>query len=213
MELNKKKNMFKKYSGNENGGAKAIIFVICCLLSLNGFGQRLTLFKGNDQKTFKESSIFEVVTSESNPDNDNNSCNATELIGKLISISNDSMTLQLSSYTKKRNEENFEGANIFNLQAWPMKATIAQKEIVYLKNFKSYKSRNRKDGFQIAGGILLFTGAVTALNTFVVKDKSNKGNLLLSGGAQVGLGIGFLIAGSSKKYNLRNNEEIWTIKK
>lgn len=106
-----------------------------------------------------------------------------------------------------------EGVDIYNFQALPIKTTIAQDEIVYLKNFKSYKSNSRKEGFKIAGTLLLFTGTVTALNTFLVKDKSNKGNLLISGGIQMGLGIGFLVSGSSKKYYLKDNEDIWTIKK
>ena len=211
--LNKMKNMLIKVLGRRNDGIKKINLVFFCFLSLSGFGQKLTLSNANKQKTFKEGSIFEIAASKSNYDNDKNFCTTTESIGKLISIGKDSMTLQLSSYTNKTNAGSLEGVDIFNFQSQPIKTTIAQDEIVYLKNFKSYKSKSRKGGFLVAGTLLLFTGTVTALNTFLVKDKSNKGNLLISGGIQMGLGIGFLVSGSSKKYYLKDNEDIWTIKK
>ena len=192
---------------------KKLTLLFFCFLSLNCFGQELKLLRGKDHKTFKEGSIFEVIIAENNASNDKRCCNYTELIGKITLINGDSLTLQLSSYTNKKTVENVKIEDVFYSQTGTIKATIAQNEIFYLRNFKSYKSKKRKEGFLIAGGLLLFTGAVTALNAFIVNDKSNKNNLLISGGIQIGLGLGFLISSDSKKYYLNNAEDTWAIKK
>jgi len=191
---------------------KRLTPIFLCLVSLNCFSQELRLSKGTDEKTFKKGSIFEIVISENNHSDDKVSCKSAELIGKIISISQDSLTLQLSTYKSNKIVENVEIEDVFQSKTGTIEATIAQREIIYLRNYKTLKHKKKKAGLAV-GGLFLFTGAVTALNAFVVNDRNSKNNLLISGGAQFGLGVGFLIASNSKKYCLSNCEETWTIKK
>jgi uncharacterized membrane protein HdeD (DUF308 family) len=62
---------------------------------------------------------------------------------------------------------------------------------------------------RVYGGLLLFTGTVTAINNFLVKEKTNKKTLLISGGIQFGTGIALLSIPKHKRYYLKRNSETW----
>lgn len=193
---------------------KTLTLIFLCFVSLNCFGQELRLSRGTEEKKFKKGSIFEIVTTETTHSDDRVSCKGAELIGKIISISADSLTLQLSAYKSKQMVENVKIEEVFHSNTGTIETTIAHRDIIYLKNYKTLKQQKKKASLFVGlGGVMFFTGAVTALNAFVVNDKSNINNLLISGGAQFGLGIGFMIAGNSKKYSLSDSENNWTIKK
>ncbi len=191
---------------------KINILILCCI-GWNCSGQGLTLIKGNYQKTFDEGSVFEIVNAEKQKSKDADCCNYTQLTGKIKSIGADSITLQLFNISTKKLIDGTESENIYFSQNGKIKSTIAQDQIYYLRNFKTYKSINRKISFKIIGAILLTAGAVTMLNSFIVNNRSNKNKLLYTGGAQIGLGLGFSILGSTRKYFLHHTNNNWVIKK
>jgi hypothetical protein len=176
------------------------------------FRKGLTLIKGNYQKTFKEGFVFEIVNAEKPKSKDADCCNYTQLTGKIYSIEGDSITLQLFSVSNKKVIDGTENEHIYFSQTGMIKSTIAWDQIYYLRNFKNYKNINRKTNFQIIGAILMVTGAVTMLNSFIVDTRSNKNKLLYTGGAQIGLGLGFSILGSTKKYFLHHTNNNWVFK-
>lgn len=186
--------------------------ILLCFLSTTCFSQELKLWKGKDEKTFKPGSLFEIVVDKTNKSADKSWCSSAQLVGKIVAISDDSLTLQLNSYSIKKTMENVENKEIFLSQTGTLESTIAKNEIIYLSNYKSQKHKKRKENIFTTGGLMVFTGLVTALNALVVKDKSSKKTLLISGGLQFGLGLGLTITNDTKKYYLRNRHDIWSIK-
>lgn len=175
------------------------------------FGQGLRLTRGLETKKFKENSVFEMVLAEEDPARNRTYCDYLELVGTFKSVKGDSLFLQLSSLVDHRliDDASIEQSLLFdsNVRNYP----VASNQIVYLQRYKSLKRKKAKQNFGIAGGLLIFTGAATALNGFVVKGKSNKNNLLLSGALQIGLGISFGIASRSEKYYFKSRIENWAI--
>ena len=189
----------------------SITIAAVCLIGLNSFGQGLRLTRGLETKEFKGNSVFEMVLAEEDPTRNRTYCDYLELVGTFKSVKGDSLFLQLSSLVDHRliDDASIEQSLLFhsNVRNYP----VSTNQIVFLKRYKSDKSRKARQKLGVAGGILLFTGAATALNALVVKGKSNKNNLLLSGGLQIGLGIGFGIASTAKKYYLKNRSDQWAI--
>jgi len=192
---------------------KIITITILLLVYLSAFGQELKIINGTNSKLFKKGSLFEILTSECVKQKENKCCNCQELIGTITSVNKDSLTLKLSSFTHKREVENF-NINI-NDSFYSLTKTIDYKigkdEIYYLKNYKSSKNKKRKENLTVVGGLLMATGIFTALNALIVSEKNNKNNILISGGTQFGLGLCFVIFGNSKKYNFKNSKKIWAI--
>ncbi len=90
------------------------------------------------------------------------------------------------------------------------KMNLADDLTVLNRLSDAYKSMKRKENLIPLGGLLLTTGLVTGINTFFVKDKKGKNALLLSGGIQIGAGITFLIASTSRKYHFQGDHKICT---
>ena len=160
----------------------SITIAAVCLIGLNSFGQGLRLTRGLETKEFKGNSVFEMVLAEEDPTRNRTYCDYLELVGTFKSVKGDSLFLQLSSLVDHRliDDASIEQSLLFhsNVRNYP----VSTNQIVFLKRYKSDKSRKARQKLGVAGGILLFTGAATALNALVVKGKSNKNNLLLSGG-------------------------------
>lgn len=192
---------------------KTTIFLFCSMLSLNGFSQGLKLSKGGEKKVFKTGSIFKVVTIKYEGPDDEKCCDYEHFIGTITGISKDSLSFQLSEVVRTKTSENIDIQEVLQSENSSIPMVVSHKKILYIENYKSPKSMKTKDGFQIAGGLLLFTGVATALNAFLVHNKNSKNNLLISGGAQLGLGIGFLIMHNTKKYYINNTfeENKWVI--
>ncbi len=186
--------------------------ILLCFISLTCFSQELKLWKGDEEKTFKTGTLFEIVVDNANKSADKRWCSSAELVGKIVSVTDDSLKLLLNSYKIRNNMENVKKEENFYSQTGTIEAKIAKNEIVYLRNYKSLKHKKRKENIMGTGVLMVFTGVVTALNALVVKDKSSKKSILISGGIQLGIGIGFIIAGDTKSYHLRDRGDIWSIK-
>lgn len=186
--------------------------ILLCFLCTTCFSQELKLWKGDEEKTFKTGTLFEIVVDNANKSADKRWCSSAEFVGKIVSVTDDSIKLLLNSYKIRNNMENVKKEENFYSQTGTIEAKIAKNEIVYLRNYKSLKQKKRKENFLGTGVLMVFTGVVTALNALVVKDKSSKKSILISGGIQLGVGIGFIIAGDTKSYHLRDRGDIWSIK-
>ncbi len=185
------------------------ITLCLCFLYYCSTGQELKLIRGDENKTFKAGSVFDIYLAEKNAENANYGCASRELIGQVISVNKDSLTLKLTSYTDKRCIDEVAIQHLYAFSAVPPKIAIDKNDIIYFNHYNSYGAKQRKRGFTIAGALLLFTGTVTLLNAILLKDKGSKQTLVISGAAQIGLSIGFLIGGGEKKYYLKNSMEPW----
>ncbi|HFA50954.1 MAG TPA: hypothetical protein ENJ95_18240 [Bacteroidetes bacterium] len=187
-----------------------LILFFCCFISINIFGQTLTITNGETEKTFKPSSVYVISFGEGEPSG--KCCDWTEMTGTLSGLNKDSIRLRLSKYTQMTVAEDLSSDHTITYKNDLNFGSLAKKDIYSLVKYKSLKSKKRKNNFGIAGGILLFTGVTTALNSFIVSDKDSKRDILLSGAAQVGLSITFLAFNSTPKYKFRGDGNIWRIK-
>lgn len=119
--------------------------------------------------------------------------------------------MKVTSYRNIKNVDNENLDYTYFSKSRTITTTVAQKDIHYLSNYKSYASFKRKSAFSRTAGLLIITGGVTALNTFVVNGKNAKRNLLISGGAQIGVGIIFGLLSNSKKYYLNEAADVWSL--
>lgn len=188
---------------------KSTLLLLICFAGFHVFGQGLTITSGNKVKNFKPGSWYEIVVKGdykgAQP------CDQLLYQGVISRTSNDSLTLRLGSITVRSIVESkkIEHEVLFADQA--ALTSFAAEDILNLKHYKSEKAQKRKNGFVIAGGILIFTGAATLLNALFVHDDVGRQNILISGGIQVGLGITFASMSGTKRYYFRDKEEVWKV--
>ena len=191
-----------------------LFLLLLCSLGINTFAQTFTLsYILNDKgKTFKSGGFYEIILAENEEALKNNCCEWTTLKGSLSSVTEDSFQMNLKSYEQraivddvKIFHENYakEGSNF---------GSFSQQDIFSIRHYKSEKSRKRKNAFSGAGGVLIFTGVVTAINALIVKDDDSKKDILQSGGVQVGAGLAFVIMGNSKRYKLKGKDGNWQLR-
>ena len=186
-----------------------LLIVICSIACASCIGQGLTLTKNGKTRTFDEKTALEMALVRQYESDESKCCERIELIGYVTSLGPDSLGLRLNSYTRTTLIDDLEVKDVLQSNAGTLNMSIAQRDIYFVQSAEASK---RKTAFNIAGGLLLFTGAATALHAILVDGKSNKNTLLISAGAQVGLGIGFVIAGRPKKYYLKDSDDVWSIR-
>ncbi len=188
---------------------KSFLVLLCTLFGLHVFGQGLTITSGNKVKNFKPGSWYEIVVEGKAVGGQ--PCDHLEYTGTISNITNDSITLLTGKVTIRSVVEstNVEHSMLFAGQR--ARTTFAVEDMVGLKHYKSEKAQKTEKGLGIAGGILIFTGLVTAFNIFLIEDTSSRKNILLSGGIQMGLGITFASISSSKRYYFRERDDVWKV--
>ena len=167
-------------------------------------GQELKLKLGDREKTFDETSVYEIHISESKSFLKKPCCNFSKLTGEITFIGKDSLGIKLSKYESTNTIENVNIAKLYLPASNSLNVKIARDEIMYLRHYKSSKIKSFKRAINIPAGILMFATASTLVNTFFVAGKDNKNNLLKLGGAQLALGITCIIIGKSKRYYFKD---------
>ncbi len=186
--------------------------LLCCFISINTFGQTLTITNGSKEKTFKSGSVYEINLGEGPIAGEGYCCDWSELVGTLYSVTEDSLFMEMNSYTRKMVIDGIKLKHDLYAKDATNFGRFTREDVFALKNFKSLKSKKRKTAFIIVGGLLLFTGIATAGNYIILSDDDSKKTILQSGAIQVGTGIGFLIMSSSKKYRFKGHTSTWRIK-
>ncbi len=188
---------------------KIYILLLLCFQSFYGFSQGLTLTSGTKVKTFKPGSWYEVVVNGKY--NGAQPCDKLYYKGTLAQTSPDSLTMNTGRVILLSVVESkiIEHEMVFPGQK--NKATFAVEDIQYLEHYTSEKAQKRKRVFAGVGGVLLATGAVTALHALAVDGSANRRTLLISGGIQFGLGITLGFSSTTKRYYFRDKEEVWKV--
>ena len=186
-----------------------LVFLSIIIFDVNIYSQGLKISNGTKVKTFSANSVFEAVISEKGYINKNNCCDYQNLTGIINFISKDSINLKLNEITALKKIDNVTTNYRLLFKEYSNESTIAIDDIYYFQNYKSLKNKKSNRILKAIGGIMLFTGTVTALNNFLVQEKTNKNRLLISGGVQFGVGIALIKIASSKKYYLNHSSETW----
>jgi hypothetical protein len=185
-----------------------IIAILTSLITVHGAGQEFKISNSSGSKHIGRSDLVEI-TVEAADKKENECCTYQTIHGNIESVNKDSILvradiLMLSRDFEKGRTDFKDDWNWYNRLN-----SIAKSDISYLTRHKSKKHKKLKNSLTIGGGILLFTGVGTALNTFVVSGQKNRKNLLLSGGAQFGTGLILAISANSKKYRFKNTDDPW----
>jgi hypothetical protein len=185
-----------------------LLLILGCI-KISSFGQVIKISDGTKVKSINSNSFLEAIIAERGKINGKNCCDYEVFKGTIKSANKDSLTLKLTEINVKKHIDNtlFKYELLFPRSA--TEKTLAIKDILYIDKYKSEKSSRRDKITRGIGGLLLFTGSVTALNNFFVKEKSNKKALLISGGIQFGAGITLLALKGPKRYYLKHNIETW----
>lgn len=185
-----------------------LLLILICI-KISSFGQVLKISDGTKVKSINSNAVLDAIIAERGKINGKNCCDYEVFKGTIKSANKDSLTLKLTEINVKKHIDNtlFKYELLFPRSA--TKKTLAFKDIYYIDRYKSEKSVKRINTFRTIGGLLLFTGTVTALNNFFVKEKSNKKALLISGGIQFGAGITLFSLNRPKRYYLNHNIETW----
>ncbi|MEO1518187.1 MAG: hypothetical protein AAFV95_24410 [Bacteroidota bacterium] len=173
--------------------------LLCCCGQLGA--QSMELTNGRKVRKINPGDYVELFISSDTAEIKSQSQN---LIGHFTTYSNDSLHLRLvysfyeSSWDKLPDEKR-QFPSVININE-----RIAIADIYRIDQFKSAKSKNRKEFLSITGGLLFFTGLITAANALLVDDRNSKDILLISGAVQVGASISLGILGSSRKYRFKS---------
>jgi len=186
------------------------IIIIFCLIVLycNIYGQGIKIYNESGSKVFKENSIFEIFTDKE----DIGECDCSNFIefqGKITAIEKDSIQMNVSMF---RSNQVTEKSSISQTQVskdQELRMAIAKTDIRLLRNYKDLnkaKNPNAKSGL---GVLLISTGIITGLNTFLVSKGKNRHRLWISSGLQITLGAIFIKLGHNKKYNFKSRDNPW----
>ena len=174
--------------------------------------QSLSIFNDNHNIIFNEESVFEIVLSKTFDDKGVPCCKIYNLVGKFSKIDQDSFDIKLNTYNFF---ESIDGVNyekeIFSRE-FGYKSIFAKKDLHSITQYTSLHNMNRKDNFNVLGGILVLTGLSTALNSLFLA-KGNKNSFYLAGGIQIGAGISFLLLSKSKTYKFNRDHNPWNLDK
>lgn len=169
--------------------------------------QSLPITSKTKIKTFKVGTYFEIVTADKCED-----CDWTKYRGTIKVLSPDSLTLQTTHIESGRKIDSTAMLHSVYFPHASGSVTLAKNDILLLKAYKSEKSYNRKNSIGVIGGLLIITGAATAIHGIALPKGSGKSATLVSGGAQILTGISLAISSSSKRYYFRDREAVWWIK-
>ncbi|MCC6410199.1 MAG: hypothetical protein IT270_00990 [Saprospiraceae bacterium] len=188
---------------------KSLLVIFCTLFGLHVFGQGLAITSGEKVKNFKPGSWYNILVEGKAVGGQ--PCDHLEYTGTISRISGDSITLLTGKVTIRSVVESTHVEQSMLFAGQRARTTFAVEDMVGLQHYKSEKAQKTKKTFGVVGGLLMFTGAITALNGFFVKDASNREGMLIAGGIQIGAGLTLALSSSSKKYYFRDKEEVWKV--
>ncbi|MEO1257449.1 MAG: hypothetical protein AAFZ15_01585 [Bacteroidota bacterium] len=188
-----------------------LIILFCCIFQFIN-AQSLTLTNGNKEKTFKPGGYYEIVLADSEKDLEGDCCNFTDIKGSVTGVTADSLQMQLSWFAERNIVDGAKLAYSQVSQKGNNYGSFAHGDILYLRHYKSKKSKKRKDNLSVFGALLVTTGAVTLANTLLIDNKDDRQKLLYSAAAQGGVGFVLVFSNISKKYRFKGNQDLWRIK-
>jgi hypothetical protein len=173
--------------------------------------QSLTLTREDKQIQFREGHLYEAVLSEYQDPDDDCNCRYSTVLGKIVSVDADSITFLANRIQHRNLTGDIQVENRLTYLNQKTHATFPREDLLYLKHFKSLKSKKTREGFTNVGGLLILTGIATSLSALAAPEKKSRQHVALAGGAQVGLGIVFAVVNGTKKYYIGNADPLWQI--
>ncbi|MBK8055272.1 MAG: hypothetical protein IPK35_18870 [Saprospiraceae bacterium] len=185
---------------------KTITFFLICL-GFQAQGQEFSIFNQTGKKKISHTDILDVYISKELPSK--NICNYSLVTGRLISMVNDSITIDVTKIQVFSKEAAFQTQLSYDWQNQNYKKTFAKDDIALLKIIKSERKRKRNEAMSATGGLLLIGGALTALNTFIFVEKGHRKNLLIASGIQVVGGLVIGLSSTTKRYQFKGSQDNW----
>ncbi len=191
---------------------KYITLLSLCFCHFTIFGQEITLKNNLGEYILNTDGYYEVYAGEVSEKDGQPCCQGTRVWGYINQETSDSIGINAKNVVIYQNIDEVELTTITNPTKDYSHMMVSKNDIYSITYFKSEKHKKRKSAFIGVGISLLFTGIVTAANYFVVSKSDNRRNLLYSGAAQFGIGVGFLIAAKRKQYKFKDADNPWRFK-
>jgi len=181
---------------------KILCVLFLSLVFSNIFSQQFEISNSSYSKKIKKGYFIEMIVGDVGDENPN-CCAFTQMYGYLDSVLKDSIYMKVENMSINRSQDNVSLSENYQWEKLHKIQAIPKDEILYLKIYKSKKSQKRSDAFAIVGGLLMVSGCITALNTFLVKDSSNKNTFLIAGGIQISTGVLLGLSTNPSKYHFK----------
>ena len=181
---------------------KILYVLFLSFLASNICAQQFEISNSSKSKKIKKGYFIEMISGELGevvP----NCCEYTQMFGYLDSVRGDSIYMKVNTMNINKSKDGLSLSEAYQFEKLDIIQAIPKDDILYMKIYKSKKSQKRSNAFALVGGLLIISGSVTALNTFLVKDKSNKRNLFIAGGIQIGAGFILGISTNPSKYHFK----------
>jgi|GEM_PF-5924836 len=171
-----------------------ITLFILAAASLTLTAQGLTLTSKSKKKSFPINHELKISVSK-----EFSKLRTNAYYGKLLRVNDDSITLKPRVWIY--NVKNKDGRYVMHEHYYesseqlPDEIKIAKFDIYEIENIHSLKRIKSRKTRSRLGAALLVAGVVSALNGLVVKNKSDKNTLFISGG--IGFGVGLILGATS----------------
>lgn len=178
--------------------------------AMDSQAQDLYLYSGKKQKKFNSNELFTIAVPKAE-ELRRKKCEGDIYKGFITSTVGDSITIEAKNIETTKAMAKVNKYELITVNPnTNLVVSIAKKDILYIVPQKSLK---RKKTMQNLAAVFLVTGSTTLLNTLAVAGKSNRKNLVIAGGIQLGLTTALLSISSSKKYYLKNGNKYWRFEK
>jgi len=161
--------------------------------------QSYTIKNEDQSKTFSPGTYYLIEYSSSSEKD----CCKSYIYGYAQRVYKDSIQLNMNSMSVNNEGLDYMFKMYSDISKEDFLISVPRSDIKQVTAYKSRESVKKKSSWNGFGSALIATGIITLANSYSLKQKSFRNGVLISGGAQVSLGI--LIAGLSakKKYKIK----------
>ena len=176
-----------------------LLFAILFCVPLFCQAQSLTIKNGTTTKTFSPETYYEFYFGDINTQ-----CCNTTVKGMITRVYSDSIQVRLNAINLYNKDLDFLTDLQVDMAENNLLYTLPKAELLDLTAYRNKKQHDNKSTFWGIGAALVLTGLVTFANSYDVGANDFREGVLVSGGAQFGLGLTLMLIHRKKNYSFRD---------
>ena len=176
-----------------------LLFILLVCLPCFCQAQSLTIKNGATTKTFAPETYYEFYFGDIHTQ-----CCNTTVKGMVTRVYTDSIQVRLNAINLYNKDLDFLTDLQVDMTENNLLYTLPKAELLNLTAYKNKKQYDRKGSIWGVGGVLILTGLVTLANSYDLDTKNFREGVLISGGAQFGLGLTLMLINRKKNYSFRD---------
>ena len=175
-----------------------LLFTLLVCLPFFCQAQSLTIKNGTMTKTFGPETYYELYFGDIHTQ-----CCNTTVKGMVTRVFADSIQVRLNAINLYNKDLDFLTDLQVDMAENNLLYTLPKAELLNLTVYKNKKQYDKKSTSIGIGGALILTGLVTLANSYNLDTKEFREGVLISGGAQIGLGLTVILINRKKNYNFK----------